>query len=298
MSDGAHVKAHAKVNWSLEVLGLLPGGYHRVRTLIQTIDLYDELEIRMAEGGDGTEDLVYFRGAPVRLEGENLAGLAARAFLREFSTGGGVRIILHKNIPIGAGLGGGSADAAAVLGVLREIYGVSPTDSRFMKVASSLGADVPFGLKGGLARAEGSGSEICPLPDVPSQWLLLLEPSFSVSTAWAYGEWDRLKGAAGPRGPEERTGELYEALKSGDPALIAGHIGNDLEGAVIPSHPEIRMMKESLMQAGALGALMSGSGSVVFGIFPGREAASRAGESLAQGPWKTHLVRTLGRSDL
>ncbi|MFH0802895.1 MAG: 4-(cytidine 5'-diphospho)-2-C-methyl-D-erythritol kinase [bacterium] len=300
MRVSTSAKAYAKINWFLGIVGVFPDGYHRVRTLLQSIDLSDELSIREKKSGEEGEDRLSFRGSPIRLNGENLASLAARAFMKEFSIGRDILIDIEKKIPLGAGLGGGSADAAAVLRALREMWGVSADESRFMEAAASLGADVPFGLVGGLALAEGSGSEIHPLQDVPSQCLLLLEPSFSISTAWAYGEWDRLHGS-GPsenQGKKSRIESLIDALKDGDPAKIAPHLHNDMEEAVIPSHPEIWEMKKVLLQAGALGSLMSGSGSVVYGLFSDKEAAERARDVISGGRWKAHLARTLGRSDL
>lgn len=300
MRDSTSAKAYAKINWFLDIVGVFPDGYHRVRTLLQSIDLTDDLFIREKKAGEEGEDRLSSRGAPIRLNGENLASLAVRAFKKEFSIGRDVLIGIEKKIPIGAGLGGGSADAAAVLSALREMWGISAPESRFMEAAASLGADVPFGLVGGLALAEGSGSEIRPLPDVPSQWLLLLEPSFSISTVWAYGEWDRLHGSGLRENPgkKSRIESLIDALREGDPAKIASHLHNDMEEAVLPSHPEIGEMKKALLQAGALGSLMSGSGSVVYGIFSDKEAAERARDVIPGGRWKAHLARTLRRSDL
>lgn len=300
MRDSTSAKAYAKINWFLDIVGFFPDGYHRVRTLLQSIDLADELFIREKKAGEEGEDRLSFRGAPVQLNGENLASSAARVFKKEFSIERDILIGIEKKIPIGAGLGGGSADAAAVLSALRDIWDISAPESRFMKAAASLGADVPFGLVGGLVLAEGSGSEIHPLPDVPSQWLLLLEPSFSISTAWAYEEWDRLHGKNSRENPEEksRIESLIDALIEGDPAKIAPHLHNNLEEAVLPSCPEIGEMKAALLRAGALGSLMSGSGSVVYGIFSGKEAAERARDVLPGSRWKVHLARTLGRSDL
>jgi len=301
MRVSASAKAYAKINWFLDIVGVFPDGYHRVSTLLQSIDLADELSIREKNAGEEGEDRLSFRGAPIRLNDENLASLAARTFKKEFSIGRDIVIDIEKKIPIGAGLGGGSADAAAVLRALREMWGVSSDyESRFMEAAASLGADVPFGLVGGLALAEGYGSEIRPLPDVPSQSLLLLEPSFSISTAWAYGEWDRLheSGLRGEPDRKNRTENLIDALNDGDPAKIAPHLHNDLEEAVMPSHPEIGEMKKALIKAGSLGSLMSGSGSVVYGIFSDKEAAERGRALISGKKWKVHLVRTLGRSDL
>jgi 4-diphosphocytidyl-2-C-methyl-D-erythritol kinase len=282
-------RAHAKVNLDLRVLGLRPDGYHELRTVFQTIDLHDTLSARERRGPLVLECRT--RGVP--LDGRNLVWRAAAALWKALGRGGDpcdTVITIEKAIPMEAGLGGGSADAAAALQVLARLWGGAPV-SLLREVAAGLGADVPFFLSGGTALGLGRGEEIYPLVDLPRHWVVLVKPPFGVSTAEAYGWYDGDR-AAGVREPRSELQILPVPWPSRAAQMI-----NDLEPPVIRRHPEILALKAALREAGAVAAVMSGSGSVVFGLFRTRPAAARAVAPLARIAPTVILGRTLTRAE-
>jgi len=287
------VRANAKINLTLEIVGHLPGGYHGLSTLYQQIDLGDNIGIEAIECG-----IELHSSDPQLPEDEqNLAFRAAR--LLQSGAGEesrpGIRLRLDKVVPIGAGLGGGSSDAAAVLASLRPLLVPSLTDDELEARAASLGADVAFFLRGGRALGTGFGERLTSLPDQPILHLVVIKPPVSVSTAWAYAQWDRMLEERGPgsarpgddfsagevpvAGPHTR--KMMAALATQDLAAIAASLHNDLEKVVLPAFPPIAGAREALRKTGALGVLMSGSGSACFGIFPGEKEAARAAGNLA-----------------
>jgi len=282
------VRAHAKVNLDLRVLGSRPDGYHELRTVFQTIELHDTLVCRPRAG----EFTLKSRGASVPLDRTNLVWIAAAALWKALGREGDPRdttITITKNIPVSAGLGGGSANAAAALHALAKLWGGAPL-TLLREVAGGIGADVPFFLSGGTALGLGRGEEIYPLVDLPRHWIVLLVPGFGVSTVEAY-RWyddDRDVDRGVVRDPQRVPGPW--------PSRAAEMI-NDLEPPIARRHPEIDQMKAALRKAGALAAAMSGSGSAVFGLFQNRADATTAAQRLSGSGWRVLLTESLGRVD-
>ena len=282
------VRAHAKVNLDLRVLGSRPDGYHELRTVFQSIELHDTL-VCAARPGPLT---LKCRNAAVPLDETNLVWLGAAGLWKALGRVGKPRdavITIAKNIPVSAGLGGGSADAAAALQALARLWGGAPL-TLLREVAAGVGADVPFFLSGGTALGLGRGEEIYPLVDLPAHWVVIVRPPFGVSTAEAYSWYDEDR-AAGLREPRE-----LQILPVPWPTRAAQMI-NDLEPPVLRRHPEIADLKTLLEEAGAVAAAMSGSGSAVFGLFRSRAAAVKAIRPVSRGGARATLTRTLTRAE-
>lgn len=279
-------RAHAKVNLDLRVLGTRADGYHELRTVFQTIELHDTIVCAARSGPFSLK----CRMPGVPLDETNLVWRAAEALWKALGRAGAPRdtsVTIDKTIPIEAGLGGGSADAAAALQALGRLWGGAPL-SLLRDVASGIGADVPFFLSGGTALGLGRGEEIYPLVDLPVHWVVIVRPPYGVSTAEAYAWYDEDR-AAGIREPRE-----LQILPVPWPTRAAQMI-NDLEPPVVRRHPEIGALKTALREAGAVAAAMSGSGSAVFGLFRGRAAAARVMRPLSRGGSTAILTRTLTR---
>jgi 4-diphosphocytidyl-2-C-methyl-D-erythritol kinase len=282
------VRAHAKVNLDLRVLGVRPDGYHELRTVFQTIELHDVLVFRSRPGPFALR----CRAAGVPLDASNLIWKAAAALWTALGRAGSVSdttVAIGKKIPVQSGLGGGSADAAAALMALGRLWGGAPL-ALLREVGATLGADVPFFLAGGTALGLGRGEEIYPLVDLPPHWIVIVRPPFGVSTAEAYAWYDEDR-AAGLREIRE-----LQLLPVPWPSRAAQMI-NDLEPPVLRRHPEIGLLKAHLKDAGAVAAAMSGSGSAVFGLFRTRAAAESAARRLSTRGTRAMVTRTLSRSE-
>lgn len=280
------VKAFAKVNLDLRVVGTRTDGYHELRTVFQTIALHDTIEVEAIDG-----PLRLTCDAPgVPLDAGNLVWRAARSLWAAIDRPGephGVAIRIAKTIPLQSGLGGGSADAAAGLLALARLWGGVPPEV-VREVAAGLGADVPFFLTGGTALGLGRGEEIYPLVDMPAHAVVLVTPPFGVSTVEAYRWYDEDR-AAGLKEPPRELQRLPVPWPSRAAQMI-----NDLEPPVVRRHPEIGWLRTLLREAGAVASAMSGSGSAVFGLFAQRAAAARAARAL--GP-RAVVTRTLSRTE-
>lgn len=263
------VLAPAKVNLTLDIVGKRPNGYHDLESVMQTVGLYDELTVTKVSSGvllDCSSNLPQGRN--------NIVVRAAEAFLSAAEISGGTNIRLHKRIPMGAGMGGGSADAAAVLTALDRLYETGWTKKQLMALGESLGADVPFCLYGGTAFVEGIGEKITPLCPLPSASFVIVKPKFSISTQDAYAAADRGEIAFHP----DHAG-IRKAIAEGNLPGIAKRLCNVFE-QVTPNQ-EIHAIRQALLQQGALGAVMTGSGSAVFGIFwPDPEKTAQAASAL------------------
>jgi 4-diphosphocytidyl-2-C-methyl-D-erythritol kinase len=271
-SRSARVSALAKINLGLQVLGRRPDGFHELRTIFQTISLGDTLECEFTP----SHRTAITVASNVPIPGENLVERAASMVLAAARKPGQVRIGLSKAIPMGAGLGGGSSDAAAVLLALPALAGAALPLERLLEVAAELGSDVPFFLLGGTAVALGRGTELYPLQDLPARRALVIAPGVHVSTAQAYRELGRPELTSSSGGNRINSFEsLVWQLSTGSPAgLAATH--NDFEAVVFGRHPQLRTIKRKLARLGARPALMSGSGSSVYGIFRTRVEAAAA----------------------
>lgn len=259
----------AKVNLHLEVLEKRADGYHEIQSLMTRIDLFDEIEIH--PGGQGVR--LVAEGEMVPGGPENLACRAAQLFCRETGVPGNFEVRLKKNIPVAAGLGGGSGNAAAVLLSLNDLYPKRLEWSSLLGLGSRLGADVPFFLfqKSALARGKGDRLAAAKIPE--GLGFLLLVPPFRISTPWAYDAFDRMTGGKTKGGTQLE--ESYPTL-----SVLLPVLKNDLEIPALSRYPEIGRKKEELLRLGAKGALMSGSGPVTFGLFPSKKEAERAGKKL------------------
>lgn len=281
-------RAHAKVNLDLRILGMRSDGYHELRTVFQSIELHDTLTCSGRPGPFALKS----RSTAIPLDQTNLVWRAAAALWRALGRGGDptdTAVTLEKVIPTEAGLGGGSADAAAALLACARLWGGAPV-TLLREVAAGIGADVAFFLSGGTALGLGRGEEIYPLVDLPQHWVVVVRPAFGVSTAEAYGWYD-----------EDRTAGVKEqrelqVLPVPWPSRAAQMI-NDLEPPVVRRHPEISEIKARLREGGAVAAAMSGSGSAVFGLFRTRHGAVKMLRPLAKGGARTILTRTLTRAE-
>ncbi len=277
--------APAKVNLALRVVGKREDGYHLIDSLIVPINLYDE--IRIGRRRKSMEELSVTCNDPQVPEGRrNLAYKSAALLLKQSKVRDSVHIHIKKRIPVGAGLGGGSSDAAATMLGLNRFLRLGWKRGSMLSLASSLGADVPFFVNGRAARARGIGEQLKLLPSFPRLWLVVLYPGFPVSTRWAYQNLDLKLTKL------NKNTKLNPYLH--DPKELVRMLVNDLEGVTIPRHPRIALLKERLVQEGALGALMSGSGSSVFGIFAAEKGARKAFRRLRKEEGvRAYLVRSM-----
>jgi 4-diphosphocytidyl-2-C-methyl-D-erythritol kinase len=271
MSDTrrVRVRALAKLNLDLRVLGKRPDGYHELRTIFQTISLSDTLEIAFTPGRKTAIELTDALAIP-----DNLVVRAARAVLETARASGRVEMRLTKRIPMGAGLGGGSSDAAAVLLALPVLAGYRIELPKLSELAQGLGSDVGFFLAGGTAAGIGRGGELFPLPDGPAQRALVVAPGVHVSTAEAYR-------ALSPRLTSESQQNKIFSFQSQVWSRGVSPPRNDFEEAVFPQHPELAAIKKRLLRSGASVALMTGSGSALFGLYSERNSISAALQSLS-----------------
>ncbi len=264
--------APAKVNLTLDITGRREDGYHLMEMVMQTVSLYDVVYLSRREAG-----IAFSCDAPhLPTDGRNLAVRAAEAFFARTGISGGAEVRLLKRIPSGAGMGGGSADAAAVLAGLNRLYAASLSGEALMELGLSLGADVPFCLAGGTALVQGVGERITPLPALPTCSLVVVKPRFSVNTKNAFSLFDQKTCSRHPR----REAVLAAVARRDLPA-IARELCNVFEETV--PYRELAGIKDALLACGAMGAVMTGSGSAVFGIFPKKQDAARCTAKL-RGP--------------
>jgi 4-diphosphocytidyl-2-C-methyl-D-erythritol kinase (EC 2.7.1.148) len=273
--------ARAKINLYLEILGSRPDGYSEVAMVLQSIHLADRLQLKSRPHGihltcDRPE---------VPTDARNLAYQAAELLQKECHSSAGVEIHIEKHIPVAAGLAGGSADAAAVLVGLNQLWGLGLTVGELQSLAARLGSDIPFCIQGGTQLATGRGEVLEPLADWEGIPVLLAKPKhLGVSTAWAYQAFRsrrEILGATAPSEPALPTlPQALAALSRQDPPALARSLRNDLEQAVLPEYAIVGELRQALLSAGALGSLMSGSGPTVFGIMPSLELAAQARDTL------------------
>jgi 4-diphosphocytidyl-2-C-methyl-D-erythritol kinase len=271
--EKVRLRAFAKVNYALEVRGVRPDGYHEISTVMQSISLADVVEIERAERG--FELAAEPEGVEIGLPEENTAYKAWTRLGERTGDALPVRARLGKKIPAGAGLGGGSADAAAMLVGLNELFGLGLGEAELRDVGLRVGADVPFCLAGGTALGEGIGEVLSPLPTPPPHHLVVAKPAAGAETARIYGAYDER-----PVGGNPFVAPVVEALRAGDSGALARSLGNDLAPVTKGLVPEVRALEEVLLRAGALGAAMSGTGTAVFGIFASEVEARAAADGL------------------
>ena len=277
------VKAFAKINWSLDITGVRPDGYHLMDMVMQPISLADEIELFQAP------DLSIFTDGnpPSRADSSNLAWRAADLPRLECGVRDGARISLHKSIPMGAGLGGGSADAAAVLIGLNRLWRLGLSSRRLEELGLSLGADVPFCLRGGLVRTRGIGELLEDRVCAINYWLLGFQPCHALSTREIFEGFHASESHLRPD-----TEQVLSALSSGNASMLSASIGNVLESVSAVRCPEIPEAVSLLKSAGAFAAQMTGSGSAVFGVFRSRPLAEKAKTALSSRYRQIHLCHT------
>lgn len=271
------VLAPAKLNLALDVVGLMPNGYHDLDMTMQAITLYERVVLRRSP---------YLRlslpGSLVAPNRKNTAIKAALAFFHYTGLLAGVDITVYKSTPVRAGMAGGSADAAAVLVGLNELYGAKLSMSELCALGASIGADVPFALMGGTCRVKGVGDLLKPLPPCPDCWFTVVMPDYGVSTPEAFAAYDRVGSTIHPDCEAQE-----QAIRAGDLDAVCAAAGNALEEC--SGAKDTEAIKALLKEHGAVTALMTGSGSAVFGVFR-EEAAARAAAAAAQQRWKQIYV--------
>jgi 4-diphosphocytidyl-2-C-methyl-D-erythritol kinase len=300
------------------VIGLRPDRYHELRTIFQTVSLFDTLDVWRERGPSRRSRVVLQCNIGQIADSQNLAARAAQEMAECLKLSGTIHLRLHKRIPMGAGLGGGSSDAAAALRAVAQLAGRAPGPAQVLAIASKLGADVPFFLLGGTVLGLGRGTEVYALKDVSRQWLVLVHPPVHVSTAQAYAALDSQQATQESAG--KRVLSLTEALKNDkihsfcarrwdlqqldlqqDQKRDGLELVNDFEPVVFATHPQIARLKKQLIRMGATPALLSGSGSAVYGLCDSRRKAQEASREIAARfpECRVWVVRTVnGRESL
>jgi len=272
MMDEIRLKALAKINLGLDVTGCREDGYHLVRMIMQTIHLFDSVQMeKIAEPEIRLTTNIRF----LPTDEHNIAYQAARLLMEEFKLNHGIRIDIKKCIPVSAGMAGGSTDAAAVLYGMNQMYELKLSHKQLAKRALTLGADVPYCLMRGTALAEGIGEKLTRLPAIPRCPVIIAKPGISVSTKWVY---EMLSLDEQTQHPD--IDQLITDIKQQNLKDMASHMGNILENVTVKEYPVIARIKENLMEHGALNAMMSGSGPTVFALFEERSKAREAADAL------------------
>lgn len=271
------LKAYGKVNLGLDVVRRREDGYHEVRMIMQTVGIYDRIDLtRREQPGIGIETNLYY----LPDNENNLAYKAAKLLMDEFDIKEGVNIRIKKFIPVAAGMAGGSSDAAAVLFGVNKMFSLGLSLEELMKRGVRLGADVPYCLMRGTALSEGIGEILTPLDPAPQCQVLIAKPAVSVSTKFVY---ENLHVNQLPKTAHPDIDCLMRAIENRDLRTLAENMGNILETVTIPAHPVIQDIKDKMMSMGAVGAMMSGSGPTVFGLFMSPSKAEEAYEEMRYG---------------
>ena len=266
--DNISLKALAKINLGLDVVRRRDDGYHEVRMIMQTINLFDRLEIKkIKESAIKIHTNLFF----LPVNDNNLVYKAAKLLIDEFGIQEGVSVGLTKKIPVAAGMAGGSTDAAAMLFGMNRLFGLGLSKKQLMERGVKIGADVPYCIMRGTALAEGIGDKLSPLPEMVKCPVLIAKPQISVSTKFVY---QNLKLDDKTVHPD--IDRLIEDIRNKDLKAVSDHMGNVLESVTIPNYPVISQIKEQMMDSGAVGSMMSGSGPTVFGLFDDSRTAQLA----------------------
>ena len=280
------LKAYGKINLGLDVLRKREDGYHDVRMIMQTVGIFDRIDlIRNQEPGIQVETNLYY----LPTNENNLVYKAAKLLMDEFHITSGITIRLKKFIPVAAGMAGGSSDAAAVLFGVNKMFQLGLTTTQLMERGVKIGADVPYCILRGTALSEGIGEVLTPLPPVPQCQVLIAKPGISVSTKFVY---ENLH--ANELRPEQHPDidGMIDAIRARDLHGIAGKLGNVLETVTVSEYPVIGEIKKTMMDYGAIGSLMSGSGPTVFGIFEKQETAEKAFEAMRSAGFTEQVFLT------
>lgn len=277
-------KAYAKINISLDIVGKRADNYHLLKMIMQNIDLYDEISINKIDSGIKLKCDKKF----IPTDERNLAYKAAKVFIDTYNIQGGVSIDIKKYIPVSAGLAGGSADCAMVLKLMNNIFEVNASDEELMDIGVKLGADVPYCIKGGTALCEGIGEKVTKLKPFKGNILVLVKPPFSVSTKEVYKAFEIDKAKIHPS-----TTLLIKAMEEKDLKFIATNMKNLLENVTIRDNRSILTIKDKMIEFGALGSMMSGSGPSVFGFFDDMLKAQRCYDEMKKKYKDVFITRTI-----
>lgn len=279
--DRATAKSYAKINLSLDVLEKLPNGYHSVKMVMQSLSLFDLVIVDKTVHGIHLSTNCKF----IPKNEKNIAFKAARLFFEKTSIKGGAKIWIHKNIPVSAGLAGGSGNAAAVLCALNMLFNMPLSESELLDAALELGADVPYCISGGTCLAEGIGEKLTSLPSLPPFPVILVKPEISISTAEIYKRIDSETDLVHPD-----TNIILDAIANKDFDLLFGSMKNVMQGVTEKICPEISSICKNMTDLGAKASLMSGSGPTVYGIFEDNITAKKAFDSLSKSYPKTFFT--------
>jgi len=280
------IKAPAKINLTLDILGKLPNDYHELTTVYQAVDLYDELDL--AENGAG-DIKITSNSKQIPLDKNNIVYKAVELIRQRHSIKKGVDIHIEKNIPVAAGLAGGSTDGAATLKALNEMWELRLTDEMLREYAAELGMDVPFLMSGGTALGMRRGEKVRSLKNNLSLQIIIVTPEIAISTKEAYGSLDLAQVGQ----ESEKTKRMIATLTDGNLTDVIDNLHNDFEKSIIPQHPVIGEIKGKMLELGAEGSLMSGSGPSVFGVWGNEEEAQGAAAELGKKYKQTFFVRTV-----
>ena len=280
------VMSYAKINLTLDVLRKREDGYHELKMIMHTVSLFDSINIRRSENGIFLKTNLKYLPTDKR----NIAYAAAQLFLEKAGISDGVAINIKKTIPVAAGLAGGSSNAAAVLVGLNQMYGGIFTEDELCKMGEQLGSDVPFCIAGGCALCEGRGEILTQLPDLASTTFLIAKPPVRVSTADVYSN---LKADKLSEHPD--TDGVIDAIGRGDKEAVSVRMFNVLETVTATRHPEIKRMKQEMIDMGATGSVMSGSGPTVIGLFKDKKLANDARIFMKKRHCDAFVVHTTGR---
>jgi 4-diphosphocytidyl-2-C-methyl-D-erythritol kinase len=278
------IAAPAKINLSLDITGKLENGYHALDTIMQTISIEDKITLAKT----GRQISVLCDHPQVPQGNGNICHKAAEAFFEKTALEGSVIITIDKNIPVAAGLAGGSSDAAAVIKGLNLLYGTGLTQREMCEIGLKCGADVPYCIVAGTCRAKGIGEKLTKLPSFAGVYIVLVVPDFFVSTAWAYKNYDLNKTDEKPC-----TEELISYIRGRDIKNTAERMVNVLESVTAKKHPEIQEIKNDIKKSGACGSVMSGSGPSVFGLFENEEKARIAFSVIREKYNRSYLTLTV-----
>lgn len=278
------IKAYGKVNISLDVVGKREDGYHLLSMIMQNIDLYDEIEVEKQQCGI----ILECNKSYVPVDNRNLAYKAAEIFKERYDIVDGVKINIEKNIPVSAGLAGGSTDAAAVLKVMNKLFNVNATEEELMELGLKLGADIPYCIHGGTALCEGIGEIITPIKPFRDKIVVLVKPAFGVSTKEVYKNFNLEKVKQHPK-----TAEIINAIENDDLNFVASNMKNLLENVTLRKHKILIKIKEEMNDCGAINSMMSGSGPTVFAFFDDMLKAQRCFEKMKKKYSDVFITRTI-----
>lgn len=282
--DSIWINAPAKINLGLDVLRRRDDGYHEVKMIMQSIRLFDRLTLEKSKT-PGIRLTTNLRFLPVNED--NLVYKSAKLLMDEFEIDEGVDIFLDKRIPVAAGMAGGSTDAASCMLALNKLFDLNLSNRRLMKRGVRLGADIPYCILKGTALSEGIGEVLSPISKAPDCYILIAKPAFHVSTKFVYTNLELNEHTEHPD-----IDKMIECIRNKDLYALCDNMANILETVTIPAHPEIEVIKKTMIENGAIGSLMSGSGPTVFGVFDDLEQAKIAKEKCRELPYHCFVFVT------